>query len=72
LILRKEEFESMKTLKTVKRRDHTNPSVGIDGINDYQATVAKSIIPECSCFNFCGEQTPTAFMTCCSNLNAKS
>ncbi len=32
--------------------------------------VAKSIIPECSCFHFCGEQTPTAFMACCSNTKS--
>ena len=47
-ILREEEFGAIKTLK---RLDHMNPSVGIDGMNDYQATynkkVAKSIIPEC-------------------------
>ena len=47
--MREEEFGAIKTLK---RLDHTNPSVGIDGVNDYQleATynkMAKSIIPEC-------------------------
>ncbi len=49
--LREEEFGVIKTLK---RLDHTNPSVDIDGMNDYKATynlieqkVAKSIIPEC-------------------------
>ncbi len=33
-----EEFGAIKTLKTL---DHTNPSVGIDGMNDYQATYNK-------------------------------
>ncbi len=43
--MREEEFGAIKTLK---RLDHTNPSVGIDGMNDYQAQkVAKSIILEC-------------------------
>ncbi len=37
-ILREEEFGAIKTLK---RLDHTNPSVGIDGMNDYQATYNK-------------------------------
>ncbi len=32
--------------------------------------VAKSITPECSCFHFCGEQTPTAFMACCSKAKS--
>jgi hypothetical protein len=36
--LRAEEFGAIKTLK---RLDHTNPSVGIDGMNDYQATYNK-------------------------------
>ncbi len=35
-----------------------------------QQKVAKSIIPECSCFHFCWEQTPTAFMACCSNAKS--
>jgi hypothetical protein len=34
-ILREEEFGAIKTLK---RLDHTNPSVGIDGMKYYQAT----------------------------------
>jgi hypothetical protein len=34
--LREEEFGAIKTLK---RLDHTNSSVGIDGMNDYQATL---------------------------------
>ncbi len=38
LILREEEFGAIKTLK---RRDHTNPSAVIDGMNDYQATYNK-------------------------------
>ncbi len=67
-ILREEEFGVIKTLK---RLDHTNPSVVIDGMNGYQANNnkrwQKSIIPERSCFHFCGEQTPTTFMACCSN-----
>jgi hypothetical protein len=37
-ILREEEFGAIKTLK---RLDHTNTSVDIDGINDYQATYTK-------------------------------
>jgi hypothetical protein len=37
-ILREEEFGAMKTLKRLER---TNPSVGIDGMNDYQATYNK-------------------------------
>ncbi len=36
--MRKEEFGAIKTLK---RLDHTNPSVGIDGMYDYQATYIK-------------------------------
>jgi hypothetical protein len=28
-------------IKTLKRLDHTNPSDGIDGTNDYQATYNK-------------------------------
>jgi hypothetical protein len=36
--LREEEFGAIKTLK---RHDHTNSSVGIDGMNDYQATYNK-------------------------------
>jgi hypothetical protein len=67
-ILREEEFRGITALK---RLDHTNPSVAIDEMDDYQATYNKrwqqSIIPECSFFHFCGEQTPTAFMACCSN-----
>ncbi len=66
--MREEEFGEIKSLK---RLDHTKPSVGINGMNDYQATYkAKSIILECSCFHFCGEQTPTAFMACCSNAKS--
>jgi hypothetical protein len=38
LILREEEFIGIKTLK---RLDHTNPSVVIDEIHDYQATYNK-------------------------------
>jgi hypothetical protein len=37
-ILREEEFGAIKTLK---RLDHTNPSVDIDGMNGYQATYNK-------------------------------
>jgi hypothetical protein len=37
-ILREEEFGAIKTLK---RLEHKNPSVGIDGTNDYQATYNK-------------------------------
>ena len=36
--MREEEFGAIKTLK---RLDYTNPSVGIDGMNDYQATYNK-------------------------------
>ena len=36
--MREEEFGAIKTLK---RLDHMNPSVGIDGMNDYQATYNK-------------------------------
>ncbi len=36
--MREEEFGAIKTLK---RLDHTNPSVGINGMNDYQATYNK-------------------------------
>ena len=36
--MREEEFGAIKTLK---RLNHTNPSVGIDGMNDYQATYNK-------------------------------
>ena len=36
--MREEEFGVIKTLK---RLDHMNPSVGIDGMNDYQATYNK-------------------------------
>jgi hypothetical protein len=36
--LREEEFGAIKTLK---RLDSTNPSVGIDGMNDDQATYNK-------------------------------
>ncbi len=36
--MREEEFGAIKTLK---RLEHTNPSVGIDGMNDYQATYNK-------------------------------
>ncbi len=35
-----------------------------------QQKVAKSIIPERSCFHFCGEQTRTALMACCSNAKS--
>ena len=36
--MREEEFGVIKTLK---RLDHMNPSVGINGMNDYQATCNK-------------------------------
>jgi hypothetical protein len=36
--LQEEEFREIKTLK---RLDHTNPSVGINGMNYYQATYNK-------------------------------
>jgi len=36
--LREEEFGAIKTLKRLER---TNPSVGIDGMNDYQAIYNK-------------------------------
>ncbi len=36
--MREEEFGGIKTLK---RLDHTNPSVGIDGMYDYQVTYNK-------------------------------
>ena len=36
--LREEEIGAIKTLK---RLDHMNPSVGINGMNDYQATYNK-------------------------------
>ncbi len=36
--MREEEFGAIKTLK---RLDHTNPSLNIDGVNDYQATYNK-------------------------------
>jgi hypothetical protein len=36
--LQEEEFRAIKTLK---RLDHTNPLVVIDGMNDYQATYNK-------------------------------
>ncbi len=36
--MREEEFRAIKTLK---RLDHTNPSVGIDEMYDYQATYNK-------------------------------
>ncbi len=36
--MREEEFGLIKTLK---RLDHTNPSVDIDGMNDYEATYNK-------------------------------
>ncbi len=36
--MREEEFGAIKTLK---RLDHTNPSVVINGMNDYQATYNK-------------------------------
>ncbi len=36
--MREEEFA---VIKTMKRLDHTNPSVDINGMNDYQATYSK-------------------------------
>ncbi len=36
--MREEEFGVIKTLK---RLDHTNPSVDVDGMNDYEATYNK-------------------------------
>ena len=33
--------EELGAIKTLKRLDHTNPSVDIDGMNDYQATYNK-------------------------------
>ncbi len=36
--MREEEFGAIKTLK---RLDHTNPSVDIDGMDDYQTTYNK-------------------------------
>ncbi len=36
--MREEEF---RVIKTLKRLDHTNPSVDIDGMYDYQATYNK-------------------------------
>ncbi len=33
--------EELGAIKTLKRLDHTNPSVGINGMNDYQATYNK-------------------------------
>ncbi len=35
--------EEFRAIKTLKRLDHTNPSVGIDGTNDYQATYNKRL-----------------------------
>jgi hypothetical protein len=34
--------KSLRARKTLKRLDHTNPSVGIDRMNDYQATYNKN------------------------------
>ncbi len=33
--------EEFRAIKTLKRLDHTNPSVGIDEMNEYQATYNK-------------------------------
>ena len=67
--MREEEFGVIKTLK---RLDHTNPSVDIDGMNDYQATYNKrwqnQSFLSVNVFTFVGStETPTAFMACCSS-----
>ena len=58
-ILREEEFGAIKTLK---RLDHTNPSVGIDGMNDYQATYNKrwpnQLFLSVNVFTFVGSRRP--------------
>ncbi len=69
-ILREGGFGAIKTLK---RLDHTNPSVGMDGMNDYQATYKKRWQNQSFMsvnVHFCGEQTPTAFMACCSSAKS--
>ena len=69
--MREEEFGAIKTLK---RLDHMNLSVGIDEMNDYQATYNKrwqnQSFLSVNVFTFCGEQTPTAFMACCSSAKS--
>ncbi len=61
--MRVEEFEAIKTLK---RLDHTNPSVGIDGMNDYQATYNKrwqnQSFLSVHVLIFVESRPPTAFM----------
>ncbi len=57
--MREEEFGAIKTLK---RLDHTNPSVAIDGMNDYQATYNKrwqnQSFLSVSVFTFVGSRPP--------------
>ena len=69
--------EASGAIKTLKRLERTNPSVGIDGMNDYQATYNKrwqnQSFLSVNVFTFvpvAGEQTPTAFMACYSNAKS--
>jgi hypothetical protein len=73
--------EEYGAIKTLKRLEHTNSSAGINGMNDYQATYIKRLQKKSflsvNVFtfvghrpHFCGEQTPTAFMACCSNAKS--
>ncbi len=59
MILRQEEFGAIKALK---RRDHTNPSVVIDGMSDYQATYNKrwqnQLFLSVHVFTFVGSRPP--------------
>ena len=58
-ILKEEEFRGIKTLK---RLDHTNPSVGTDRMNDYQATNNKrwpiQSLLSVNVFTFVGSRPP--------------
>ena len=68
--------EEFGAIKTLKRLDHTNPSVGIDRMNDYQATVTynkrwqNQSFLSVNVFTFVGSRPPTAFMACCSSAKS--
>ncbi len=67
--------EEFGVIKTLKRLDHTNPSVAIDEMNGYQATYNKrwqnQSFLSVDVFTFVGStETPTAFMACCSSAKS--
>ena len=66
--------EASGAIKMLKRLERTNPSVDIDGMNDYQATYNKrwqnQSFLSVNVFTFVGSRPPTAFMACCSSAKS--